>query len=355
MNKITLLPKWIYPNTIPSVYDGESKTCLDMTAKVYGAMRNLQEEYNLFVDEINKCITDFIESGNKEEEEFEARLTKIIHDYIHALDLKVINQDRTIEESIVYIKENLSEGIKQVLNDMKESGELAEVVVDSIEEVINRIYTLENRVSECENRFIPTKTSELDNDADFATKTYVDTELATFDFIKVVDTLPEVGLPNRIYFVPKSDTQTQDLFDEYAWINDKWEWITTKQIEVDLTPYYKKTETYSKGEVDYTVSDSHTWKQATNNGNATVTIPKSWNNVKDISIKALGTDGVSCGYVTIPKEQWYNNGLTALKVPCIDENGTLKGCGVFHVSTKNDNDFIISLGGVINDTIIYYR
>lgn len=89
---------------------------------------------------------------------------------------------------------------------------------------------------------IPSKTSELTNDSKFATETYVNEEIAKFDFIKVVDVLPETGLPNRIYFVPKSDTQTQDLFDEYVWVNDKWEWITTKQIEVDLTEYVKREE-----------------------------------------------------------------------------------------------------------------
>ncbi len=74
-----------------------------------------------------------------------------------------------------------------------------------------------------------------------ATKEYVDNEIATFDFIKVVDELPAEGLPNRIYLVPKADTQTQDLFDEYIWINGKWEWLTTKQVEVDLTGYVPKT------------------------------------------------------------------------------------------------------------------
>lgn len=73
-----------------------------------------------------------------------------------------------------------------------------------------------------------------------ATKEYVDNELATFDFIKVVDELPEVGLPNRFYLVPKEDNQTQDFFDEYIWANGTWEWLTTKQIEVDLTPYVAK-------------------------------------------------------------------------------------------------------------------
>ena len=79
----------------------------------------------------------------------------------------------------------------------------------------------------------------------FATKEYVEQEIAMFDFIKVVEKLPEQGFPNRIFFVPKKDTQTQDLFDEYAWINKGteeapnwgWEWVTTKQIEIDLTNY----------------------------------------------------------------------------------------------------------------------
>lgn len=83
----------------------------------------------------------------------------------------------------------------------------------------------------------PTKTSELTNDSGFATESYVEQEIATFDFIKVVENLPETGLENRIYFVPKTDAETQDLFDEYAWINNKWEWITTKQIQIDMTTY----------------------------------------------------------------------------------------------------------------------
>lgn len=76
----------------------------------------------------------------------------------------------------------------------------------------------------------------------YATEEYVEKEIATFDFIKIVDELPETGLENRLYLVPKNDTQTQDLFDEYVWINNQWEWITTKQLEVDLTEYAKKSD-----------------------------------------------------------------------------------------------------------------
>lgn len=89
---------------------------------------------------------------------------------------------------------------------------------------------------------VPTKTSELINDSNFATKNYVDEEIANFDFIKIVTELPETGLVNRTYFVPKQDPVTNDLYDEYMWVDGKWELITTKQIEVDLTNYYNKAE-----------------------------------------------------------------------------------------------------------------
>lgn len=73
-----------------------------------------------------------------------------------------------------------------------------------------------------------------------ATKQYVDNELATFDFIKVVEMLPETGLPNKIYLVPSAVATQQNLFDEYIWVDNNWEYITSKQVEVDLTDYYKK-------------------------------------------------------------------------------------------------------------------
>ncbi len=79
---------------------------------------------------------------------------------------------------------------------------------------------------------------ETDNSV--ATKQYVDSELATFDFIKVVDVLPQTGLLNRIYLVPSDEPIQQNLFDEYIWLDSGWEYITSKQVEVDLTEYYKK-------------------------------------------------------------------------------------------------------------------
>ena len=71
-------------------------------------------------------------------------------------------------------------------------------------------------------------------------KAYTDNEIATFDFIKI-GTLPETGLINKIYLVPKTSSENNDLFDEYLWINNTWEFLGTKKVEVDLSDYLKKT------------------------------------------------------------------------------------------------------------------
>lgn len=88
------------------------------------------------------------------------------------------------------------------------------------------------------------------DDLNIASKDYVEQEIATFDFIKIVSELAETGLPNRTYLVSKLNATDNDLYDEYIWINKGneeepnwgWEFLGTKKIEVDLTDYVKNTD-----------------------------------------------------------------------------------------------------------------
>ena len=58
----------------------------------------------------------------------------------------------------------------------------------------------------------------------------------------IVNELPLVGSEDTLYFVPKTDTEESDMYDEYVWINNDWELVGTKQITVDLDDYVKKTD-----------------------------------------------------------------------------------------------------------------
>ena len=65
-------------------------------------------------------------------------------------------------------------------------------------------------------------------DVDGETKTY---EQISMDIFVPVDKLPAAGEKNKIYLVP-ADNGT---FDEYYWINDKWELLGN--VALDLSDY----------------------------------------------------------------------------------------------------------------------
>lgn len=119
------------------------------------------------------------------------------------------------------------------------------------------------------NVTVPTKTSELDNDSGFATtestydKETIDGKITTLNeaiaaaaagnvSITIVDAVPEVAnaVEKTIYFVAKTDTDDNDVFDEYMLIDGSIELLGS--TKVDLTDYVKSTdlEEISDEEVD---------------------------------------------------------------------------------------------------------
>lgn len=133
-----------------------------------------------------------------------------------------LNLEKTVtDKSQVYVKR--SDGIQQML-DLSSGAERFSVVFVGA----NGRYSAQYPI----------------NAGDVANKQYVDEEIAKFDFIKIASSLDAVTnpLPNKIYLIPNGTSDNQNLFDEWIFVNDKWEWITTKEVEVDLTPYVKKDE-----------------------------------------------------------------------------------------------------------------
>lgn len=109
---------------------------------------------------------------------------------------------------------------------------------------------------------VPTKLSQLTNDSNFITNTvnnlnnyYTKTEtnnlinnISTFNALIVSD-LPSSNISTTtIYLVSKSDSETDDYYDEYMYINNAWEMIGNTKI--DLSNYYKKSETFNKTEIN---------------------------------------------------------------------------------------------------------
>lgn len=168
MSRINLLPKWVLPDTIPSVYDCTSGSWVEMAAKLYGAMRELQTDYNSFVDELNKTITDYMNSTTKDQEEFKNHITTIMHNYIMKIDEKIKLQDLNIDNAIKYMKDNLTQSLNAMLTEMKELGEFDDAVLNALSSIETSISEINTKIETNANN-IATNTSDIEtlkNDVD---------------------------------------------------------------------------------------------------------------------------------------------------------------------------------------------
>lgn len=119
-----LLPKWALTDKFPAFYDTESGSAIEQTAKVYAAMQELIKEYNSFADNVNQIISEFKTESEKENECFKVCVTNLIENYIKSIDLMIEKQNLKIDDSIVFIKNNLDESIKTLAEEMLANGEI---------------------------------------------------------------------------------------------------------------------------------------------------------------------------------------------------------------------------------------
>ena len=151
--RITTLPKWVLTGTNPAFYDMDSATATEQTAKIYGKMKELVEDYNKFSEELHNAITNLVNGTTEDIEKFKTDLNKIVHDYIAMLDnktsvklesydSKIAEQDKKLNQAIDYMTENLGEYVQEV------TGDVIETMVN--EQVTASLGTYETRVATLE-------------------------------------------------------------------------------------------------------------------------------------------------------------------------------------------------------------
>lgn len=58
--------------------------------------------------------------------------------------------------------------------------------------------------------------------------------------IKILDNLPESGEEMVLYFIKSEKEEETNIYEEYMWVNNKWELIGTTKI--DLSDYWSKSD-----------------------------------------------------------------------------------------------------------------
>ena len=149
------------------------------------------------------------------------------------------------DEEPDYVLKQLAE-ITKTLEELKKSGVVME---------LDATLTLEGKAADAKatgeaiqkvSGAIPAKTSDLQNDSDFQTSKEVQStvnaaisNITHFHFEKVEE-LPETGEENVIYLVKKTDSEGEDIYEEYLFVDGAPELIGSTKI--DLSGFALKTE-----------------------------------------------------------------------------------------------------------------
>lgn len=165
MIRIPQIPNWCLTNMSPAFYDTESLSVLEQTARLYKTIQNLINDYNNFSNELVTNSNNFSSELRAAQEEFVNNMNEVIHDYIRMLDEKINiidsevenqnaridEQDNKVLEVVKYFKDNLTETLNTIVNDMLESGEIEQIVLDSIDNLNSKYNSLESRLIAMEN------------------------------------------------------------------------------------------------------------------------------------------------------------------------------------------------------------
>lgn len=118
------LPKWVLTNPRPSIYDSESATAIEMTAKVYQAMTEMVDEYNKFAENVEKNLAQFEQETNADIGQFTVSLRQEFQDFIDVVEMKLQEQDKEIQDAYNYLVVNLRTTTQQAVSEEMAKGTL---------------------------------------------------------------------------------------------------------------------------------------------------------------------------------------------------------------------------------------
>ena len=133
------LPRWAVADTFPAFHDTESLSAIEMTARLYGAMNKLIEDYNKFIETIENSINEFTGNHENDFEVYKTALRQEFQDFIDVIRLRDLEQDNKLTKAYNLMVDNLAEYVIQTINNMRDGGELSEAILIAFEDMNGRL------------------------------------------------------------------------------------------------------------------------------------------------------------------------------------------------------------------------
>lgn len=90
------LPDWYLLSENPAFHDMDSKTVIEQTARVYGAMQELIGEHNTFTEDMKNAFYAFTTENHKANENYKTYINKLMYDYIQTVDEKIFQNGELV-------------------------------------------------------------------------------------------------------------------------------------------------------------------------------------------------------------------------------------------------------------------
>lgn len=95
---IELLPPWRFADGEPCFYDTDTVSMIELGAKLQGAMNNLIENYNQFIEQVNRQIIEMNNTMTNSHNVHESAMRQEYQDFIDIVSLKISELEKRIKE-----------------------------------------------------------------------------------------------------------------------------------------------------------------------------------------------------------------------------------------------------------------
>ena len=180
-------------------------------------INNAISSTNEAVDKANKAVADTLQATSDNTQRVDNALTQLETD----TQQKFTELDTQVTNTVNGAVSDLNEAKEQAISDMEQA------TTDNTQRVDNAIQQIATKVG-------------IDDTQSSTLTTYSSDKIdKLFDGVsgklpyKIVTSLPETGDENTLYFVPSTSPKSNNVYDEYMYIDGMWEYIGSKAINIE--------------------------------------------------------------------------------------------------------------------------
>lgn len=225
-------------NSTKTILDESVKNAVNTNATLTETDDKAKSTETLIKDLMNQLektkdeVRQIIASGDLSKYVTDPKLQEVLKDYLSKNELNT-SLDEKIDKTA--ITDDFEKQSQEKVLSQKGGYDLYTALSEQYNQVVNDVNELIREKPDASE--IPTKLSQLINDANFKTETEIQSMIEKASSLKkeVVTSLPTTGKDDVIYLVKDTKGKDNNNYLEYLWLNGKYEPIGSTQV--DLSKY----------------------------------------------------------------------------------------------------------------------